>query len=171
MPSGIDKNVLHTWLLKKNTITQASVFHSGLFFRDIRNNRTIRKQRSRPCILSNEVMASLFFFFSLFPSYKESFSAQHPSDSHGILILDCIEIPSPPQPLKLDPLDIKMLLNQQSCGKCRDIHTPPRSSHKNHMQKKTPIHSKLGSDSFPSQKRGRNCCFSTTVCQKENAFR
>lgn len=28
-----------------------------------------------------------------------------------------------------------MLLNQQSCGKCRDIHTPLRSSHKNHMQK------------------------------------
>lgn len=57
MPSGIDKNILNTWLLrKKNTVTKV------LFFHYIRKNRNIRKQCSHPCILSPEVTGSFFFF-------------------------------------------------------------------------------------------------------------
>lgn len=57
VPSGIDKNVLNTWLLKKKkkAITRALFCHFGLFFHDFRNRRDIRKQCSHPCVLSNGV--------------------------------------------------------------------------------------------------------------------
>lgn len=101
----------------------------------------------------------LFFLLNM-----DGLSLQHTSDSHRILIFNCIKIPSPFQLLRLVSCDIKMLL--QSCSQYREIHSHVHSLHKNHTQKKK---STANWDQIPSptRKQGTTTGFISHFAKKK----
>lgn len=136
VPSGIDKNVLNTWLLKKKKSNNTSIILPlWVVFPQLQKSQGYQKA----------VLSSLCFI-QWSNGWHFCFFKQHTSD--GCRLPTAAQKALPHLSGSHDPFDRKLLLTQQTSREYQDIHSPVRSLHKNHMQKK-PICSNSGSDSFP----------------------